>query len=34
MGNWLVGSILVGMLLCAAAGLGLTLGLLLASVRL
>jgi hypothetical protein len=32
--NWLVGAILVGMLLCAASGLGLTLGLLLAAVRL
>jgi hypothetical protein len=32
--NWLVSAILVGMLLCAAASLGLSLGLLLASVRL
>jgi hypothetical protein len=32
--NWLAGVVLVGMLLCAVAGLGLSLGLLLASVRL
>jgi hypothetical protein len=31
--NWLVGAVIVAMLLCGAAGLGLTLGLLLASIR-
>jgi hypothetical protein len=32
--NWFVGAVLVAMLLCTAAGLGLSLGFLLAAVRL
>jgi hypothetical protein len=32
--SWLLDAVLVGMMICAAAGLGLSLGLLLASVRL